>query len=1703
MRPQQSLLRHVKQSLRPSMGVAAALSARASVPLSLVLALMVSSLLSFPALAQSDEGSEQWAVPTSIADAARNKTNTSNYHAATSGALESSSANAAAASYYASVNHAGTAASANSSSSSFSSSSSSPAAGRSSAGYAAVEDFAQAVEGRDEGLRSMGSLDAAMGNNPHPSDLSAPEHQQSLRVDLSEVDSEHTPVVKAAPNLGSERNKHRQTLVPYDMEDTHDGLNLKHAERDSFKKGAAREALEAVKAPLASSDAATSSPAPAPKESHRLDDGDSTRLEATSTPEHRAQGDVSPASSIPEAYAEVAAAVTADLSAVAIPVGDAAEKAEKEPSSNSSASSSTALIHEPTLAKGVDVILTGKGAGTKVEDRDEASFSASSSTTTASSSSPYAPSKCAVTPAESMTAALSWESRADAKRSAADASSHPVVSVNNGPETIKYVSGIKDPQQFKAFNIVDPSLVKRSKTSFFQDYLHSDLNRESAALAPLAQDSDIKPYKHVNRNPAIKKLWASKGSIHSDALGISSSNAYWAKEYTLAASQVAYIGDTSSTQASSIRAGFDDQVLGFEDVDGYTVASIIDSREIRDFFFRNQLNAKSAAAGQNAVAEDVEPSKDAPDTESIDLSTIPAPEESGTTTENTGTEEQSVSADAELEESTATAEISATAALDATTPSNALRASAAAEASDLSQLPPAAPTATGMSAYATASAIESGTIAASDLATPEPAATTQDVAASSPNGQKALNADQSDKDRELAPAGASSDAEQGLGSSSYGHGKVDRVSGESVDPSSLQDVLAYRKQVLETREQQEAEAGRSASYRHSKRFAHCPMGKQWKIAVLQLGTSYDYDEMFYQTLVGLIHKGLIDTSKIDYTRALALENYTRQQKSALEYIVQQRHGFLGSHALLGKEAASYAQEETLAPPAIINSSTPIEEIHYVRDDMQVRYPGHILENSKLYPYTLFPVLPNPDMNGDGKITLDDFPQWSDLTRYGVSNGYFIPPKLNFTYPNNYAYYVELTRDSCFSLQDDGYYFSRWDLKLHQHQLATLSERAQKGEIDMILVFGIYDISWVHAQKFQIPVVVVGHDPDILYNHIVSACDPFYEQQLRLQGLTPQSAICGDVGDLKQSISMGLGGKDERNSLLNTNNQHHGQSQEATPASNTIHASSNADADDEGNSLEEALEDSTADLIQVTSPHWERPEKCITKPQSNSDEELESVEAETASEQQLISPEDDFLIAPEIKALREAVPSASNAPSDLTENIAGANTKYAVGQALIAVLDAVEVESYEEEDTTAPSQGAGAATVEADTDADAANSGSTENSASLSTLSSVSAVAYASANAAAVAGASAFDALASNAEALVSAQDGSLLAANDITEGEDGSSASDEGRRSLLSTIDLSENIFEYEVEEVEEVGSKRYHRHYYSGVVHEDEDATTSQDDDAIAIPETEAALAVKEDNGEINELEEVINPKVIAGINAAYSDANPSSYFGGTCMLNPMANKPSFTLYEYSPYPNIHVQLNPIRHFDDVEYYQQIFKFKRLGIIADNSEIYPSMHSVKELEDLMRSLGGSTLVCQSRFITPDEESASHDFERCAALLAEDNVDAVYLMRNNGSTIHKLYRQLRPLILKDIPVFSRAGRAEVKSGALMSRAYGYEQSFGRFESNVISQIMHGVDPTHISQYFFPRTLLTVNARIATEIEWIPSYIDLLRIDVTYLDVVSR
>ena len=149
------------------------------------------------------------------------------------------------------------------------------------------------------------------------------------------------------------------------------------------------------------------------------------------------------------------------------------------------------------------------------------------------------------------------------------------------------------------------------------------------------------------------------------------------------------------------------------------------------------------------------------------------------------------------------------------------------------------------------------------------------------------------------------------------------------------------------------------------------------------------------------------------------------------------------------------------------------------------------------------------------------------------------------------------------------------------------------------------------------------------------------------------------------------------------------------------------------------------------------------------------------------------------------------------------------------------------------------------------------------------------------------------------------------------------------------------------------------------------------------------------------------------------------------------------------------------------------------------------------------TEICTGELISEDKAKASAEFERCATTLIKSGVDAVYLTRTSAISLKHLYSQLWPFTSRGIAVFSRGSTSEVKAGALMSYSYGYAESFRHYQAQVISSVMNGRSVNTLSQYFYPRQILTVNAKIASMIGWYPPYNDLSKIDITYLDIASN
>lgn len=1090
----------------------------------------------------------------------------------------------------------------------------------------------------------------------------------------------------------------------------------------------------------------------------------------------------------------------------------------------------------------------------------------------------------------------------------------------------------------------------------FGDFFKSKLNKISAAKAPLAKDDDIEAseFKIDPRNlPSYMTTWQSKGSLRSDGLGRGSSNALVVHEKALASGKIAYISDASSTNSASIRLNFDDQVIGLEDIDAITMASMVSARKnnipLSRLYDRQTYRSKYLSSVPENKESDKWPHyvssvSDKNSTKAVSEHYL---DEAGSLTRvHSQQNRKDVSAAKSTFPLVADTK-NAASAVEAALPQN-----------------------TTYGIYTNPALVTAMSVVSNDSGTD-----------TSPLLQK------------LSPE------RRPLPLSGLGRIVVEK------------EPTADRTEVLDKDSP-------------DNRFASCPLKKQWKVAVIQFGTNYEYDDMFYQTVVGLIEQGLISKNKLKVTytakpgekvwprsRVIAHYPHLFSSNTHTDPITgltitsdENKLAIADAVALHKRDLQENAQEQEhmMQVEAALKQTDMSAAADGVKPDTGDGISLWNEENSEAYHNRVYQamMIKNNVQLLDSKV----YRLWHNMD-HDESDDFYLPLKLNFVYPRNYAYYVDITDDSCFSFLADGLYATNWDIKSHVAQINELYQRSEQGEVNLILVFGLHDIGLFDNLRFDVPIVVVGHDQDLIYNNFAQKSGYFFNSasgqwyssspqdealpQVLTDAANKAAIAAADDGELhEQELQL----SDFRNDNVGAGTSGIEQDLDIPKPGR---AGTRAGVDTEARAADGAVVKNPG-----TFPELERV--------SSSAEDISPVTAlsvlnNSQTDELALSASDTSVVTPDQSAPEIMTSTAKTKPTF--------EKKTTESRAKTAVV------------------GTGAVTP----------------------------------NLAAAGTNAVFTAKDPAGEKEKSLAD---LAADT----KDTASGQEQG---AVLTHHSDDGIWHNYLENKEQDNASRSNLAQVSNIA-------------------PKAVLATQT----TFEIEAGANLEADINLRSMQKEALERQ-------VKMMLQKPQFTIGEFSPYRNIHIQLNPIMHFDDIKNFHNMLGFKKLGVIVDNNHNFRALHSITEIKEVNHQLGVQTVVCDGELISEDPLAAKQEFSRCVLELVKADVDAVYLTRNNGSSIYELYSQLKPFINKGIPVLTRSGMAEVKAGALMGYSYGYDYNFGYYEAKVISEIMHGKPINTISQYFYPRTLLTVNAKIAREIGWFPSYKDLVRVDVTYLFVASR
>jgi ABC-type uncharacterized transport system substrate-binding protein len=186
----------------------------------------------------------------------------------------------------------------------------------------------------------------------------------------------------------------------------------------------------------------------------------------------------------------------------------------------------------------------------------------------------------------------------------------------------------------------------------------------------------------------------------------------------------------------------------------------------------------------------------------------------------------------------------------------------------------------------------------------------------------------------------------------------------------------------------------------------------------------------------------------------------------------------------------------------------------------------------------------------------------------------------------------------------------------------------------------------------------------------------------------------------------------------------------------------------------------------------------------------------------------------------------------------------------------------------------------------------------------------------------------------------------------------------------------------------------------------------------------------------------------------------------------------EDSGYDHIWAHMDPDRYVRQVEVFHDIFNFKTLGMVYENSELGKIYAAVDDVEGFAKERG---FAIERKFV--NEPKSQEEFDQYYREITAANtelaskVDAMFITLGPWD-VKRLPELLQPFIDKKIPVFSQLGPEEVKYGALLSLARPNFDGVGLFGADTIAKVLNGTSPRELPQVYGDTPSIVLNLEVA-------------------------
>lgn len=186
----------------------------------------------------------------------------------------------------------------------------------------------------------------------------------------------------------------------------------------------------------------------------------------------------------------------------------------------------------------------------------------------------------------------------------------------------------------------------------------------------------------------------------------------------------------------------------------------------------------------------------------------------------------------------------------------------------------------------------------------------------------------------------------------------------------------------------------------------------------------------------------------------------------------------------------------------------------------------------------------------------------------------------------------------------------------------------------------------------------------------------------------------------------------------------------------------------------------------------------------------------------------------------------------------------------------------------------------------------------------------------------------------------------------------------------------------------------------------------------------------------------------------------------------------EDSGFDHIHTRIDSLRYERQIMIFNDMVKFKRLGIAYEDSVAGRSYAAVNAVEKVAAQRDFEIVRCFTQSDIADQDIINQSVIDCFKKLIPQ-VDAIYVTVQGGVNSKTIPELVNLTQENKIATFSQFGSEEVKQGFLlsMSRKDGFK-SAGRYFAALVAQIFNGAKPRELNQVFEEKQNFAINLKTA-------------------------